>query len=216
MLILGLNGSPNTAGNTVFMLNQALEAAEEMGATTKLIHVAELVETTDKLFCDACTNPCAGVCYQDTPLEKLFELIRTADGIIMGSPVYFGTVAAPLKLLWDKSRALRKEKALVDVVGAALSVGASRFGGQESTVRVLQDMMLVHGMTLVGDGNYLDDPGHQGASAQKPAAQDPQSVKRCRILGRRVAMVALATASLRQRRKGLIYGDQVANGGIGT
>lgn len=202
MLILGLNGSPNTNGNTVFMLNKALDAATEMGAVTKLIHVAEVVETADKLFCDACTNPCAGVCYQDTPLGELFELIKTADGIIQGSPVYFGTVASPLKLLWDKSRALRKEKALVDVVGAALAVGASRFGGQETTVRALQDIMLVHGMTLVGDGSYLDDAGHQGASAQRPVEGDLQAAKRCQILGRRVAMVALATTSLRQRRKG--------------
>lgn len=204
MLILGLNGSPNTDGNTVYMLNKALDAAAEMGAETKLIHVAELVETADKLFCDACTNPCAGVCYQDTPLGKLFELIKSADGIIQGSPVYFGTVASPLKLFWDKSRALRKEKALVDVVGAAISIGASRFGGQENTVRALQDIMLVHGMTLVGDGSYLDDAGHMGASAQRPAEGDPQAADRSRILGRRVAMVALATTSLRQRRKGQV------------
>ncbi|ABO50975.1 NADPH-dependent FMN reductase [Desulforamulus reducens MI-1] len=202
MLILGLNGSPNTNGNTAFMLNKALEAAKELGADTKLIHVAEHVATADPLFCNACSNPCAGVCYQGTSLGDLLELIKTADGIILGSPVYFGTVAAPMKLLWDKSRALRKEKALVDVVGAAISVGASRFGGQELTLRSLQDIMLVHGMTLVGDGAFENDPGHHGACAQRPADGDPQAAERCRVLGRRVAEVALATASLRKRKKG--------------
>ncbi|SHF33995.1 flavodoxin family protein [Desulforamulus putei] len=202
MLILALNGSPHTNGNTAFMLNQALEGAGEMGAATRLVHVADIVKTPRKLFCDACTNPCAGVCYQGTPLGDLFDLIKSADGIILGSPVYFGTVASPLKLLWDKSRALRKEKALVDVVGAAVSVGASRFGGQESTVRALQDIMLVHGMTVVGDGAFGDDAGHHGASAQRPAKDDPEAAKRCRILGRRVAEVAQATAPLRERKKG--------------
>ncbi|MEW6696333.1 MAG: flavodoxin family protein [Bacillota bacterium] len=204
MLILALNGSPNSDGNTAFMLNQALEGARELGAETKLIQVAEIVETPLKLFCDACTNPCAGVCYQGTPLGDLFEQIKSADGIILGSPVYFGTVASPLKLLWDKSRALRKEKALIDVVGAALSVGASRFGGQETTVRALQDIMLVHGMTIVGDGTFEDGAGHQGANAQRPAASDPQGAKRSRILGRRVAEVARATVALRERKKGQI------------
>ncbi|MEW6064050.1 NADPH-dependent FMN reductase [Desulforamulus profundi] len=202
MFILALNGSPNSDGNTVFMLNKALEGAGELGAATRLNHVADFVETPLKLFCDACTNPCAGVCYQGTPLGELFDLIKTADGIILGSPVYFGTVASPMKLLWDKSRALRKEKALVDVVGAALSVGASRFGGQETTVRALQDIMLVHGMTVVGDGTFDYDAGHQGASAQRPAAGDPEAAKRSRILGRRVAEVARATAALRERKKG--------------
>lgn len=202
MLILALNGSPNTDGNTAYMLKQALEAAKEMGAETKLVHVAEAVQTAHTLFCDACTSPCAKVCYEGTQLEELFALMQSADGIIMGSPVYFGTVASPLKLLWDKSRALRKEKSLVNVVGAAISVGSSRFGGQESTIRALQDMMLVQGMTVVGDGTYADDAGHIGASAQKPAANDPQATQRCRILGRRVAEVAAATAPLRERKKG--------------
>lgn len=202
MFILGLNGSPNTDGNTVYLLKQALEAASEMGCKTQLVHVAEAVQTAQPLFCDACTSPCAGVCYEGTELEKLLQLMRAADGIILASPVYFGTVAAPLKMLWDKTRALRKDKALIDVIGAAMSVGSSRFGGQENTTRALQDMMLVHGMTLVGDGAYADDAGHFGASAQKPAAEDPQAAKRCRILGRRVAEVALVTATLRERKKG--------------
>jgi len=200
MLILGLNGSPNAQGNTAFLLREALKAAAELGAETKLVNVAEVVVTANRLFCDACTSPCAAVCYQGTPLEDLFSLMKGADGIIMGSPVYFGTVASPLKLLWDKSRALRKEKALVDVVGAAVSVGASRFGGQETTVRALHDIMLVHGMTVVGDGAYQDDAGHHGASAQRPAEQDSEAVKRCRILGRRVAEVAGATRPLRERK----------------
>ena len=202
MLILALNGSPNADGNTAYMLKQALEAATELGAKTQLVHVAEAVQTAHTLFCDTCTNPCARVCYEGTQLEKLFALMQSADGIIMGSPVHFGTVSAPLKLLWDKSRALRRDKALVDVVGAAITVGTSRFGGQEATARVLQDMMLVHGMTLVGDGSYADDAGHFGASAQKPAEKDPQATQRCRIVGRRVAEVAAATADLRERKKG--------------
>ncbi|GAB6158084.1 flavodoxin family protein [Desulfotomaculum varum] len=201
MLILALNGSPHTDGNTAYMLQEALAGAAEKGATTRLVHVAAIVTTGRKLFCDACSNPCTGACYQGTPLAELFNLIKTADGIILGSPVYFGTVASPLKLLWDKSRALRKEKALVDVVGAAVSVGASRFGGQESTVRALQDIMLVHGMTVVGDGSFGDDAGHQGASAQRPAQEDPEAARRCRILGRRVAEVAEATVALRARKK---------------
>ncbi|MDO7788301.1 flavodoxin family protein [Desulforamulus aquiferis] len=202
MLVIGLNGSPNNDGNTVFLLKEALGAASELGAETKLINVAPAVKTLNELFCDACTTPCAGVCYQGTKVEELLNQLKEADGIIMASPVYFGTVASPLKILWDKTRAIRKEKALVDVVGAAVAVGGSRFGGQETTIRAMQDMMLVQGMTIVGDGSFLDDAGHQGASAQKPSDKDQIGIKRSQILGRRVAEVAQGTMALRERKKG--------------
>lgn len=202
MLVIGLNGSPNNEGNTVFLLKEALGAASEQGVETKLINVAQAVTTANQLFCDACTSPCAGVCYQGTELGDLLIQLREADGVIMASPVYFGTVASPLKILWDKTRALRKDKALVDVVGAALAVGGSRYGGQETTIGAMHDMMLVQGMTLVGDGSFADDAGHQGVGAQKPADKDTEALKRCRILGRRVGEVAKATGTLRDRKKG--------------
>ena len=92
----------------------------------------------------------------------MFDLLRRADGILLGSPVYFGTVSAQLKSFWDKTRLLRREKYLINVVGGALAVGGSRFGGQETTLRALQDMMLCQGMIVVGDAHLEEDAGHQG------------------------------------------------------
>ena len=53
------------------------------------------------------TNPCSGVCYKGTELEEAFELLEKADGVIFGSPVYFGTVSAQMKAFADKARGLR-------------------------------------------------------------------------------------------------------------
>lgn len=199
MLIVGLNGSPQKEGNTVNMINAALEAASRMGSETRVLHITDAMKGVAQPFCNNCSPVCEGVCARGNNLGEAFDLLRKADGVIIGSPVYFGTVSAQLKGFWDKSRVLRKEKALVNVVGGAVSVGASRFGGQETTVRALQDMMFVQGMTVIGDGYIEDDAGHLGACAQKPSSEDSFGLERAAIMGRRVAELAGATMALRKR-----------------
>lgn len=200
MLVLALNGSPQKEGNTVNMLNAAVESAAKLGAETRILHVSEALKGLSNPFCSNCVPVCEGACFTGTNLEEAYDLLRAADGIIIGSPVYFGTVSAQLKAFWDKSRVLRKEKILVNVVGGALAVGASRFGGQETTLKAIHDLMLVQGMTVVGDGFTDDDAGHQGACAQRPSAEDTTGLSRANVLGRRVAQLAGLTAELRKSR----------------
>ncbi|GAW93867.1 flavodoxin family protein [Calderihabitans maritimus] len=199
MLIVALNGSPKKDGNTAFLLKEALKVAESKGAETKLIHVVDVLADQKVPFCNNCSEPCRGVCSQGKKLGEAYDVLRRADGLLLGSPVYFGTVSAQLKAFWDKSRILRKEKALLNVVGGAVTTAAGRFGGQETTLKALYDMMLVHGMTVIGDGYREDDCGHHGACAQKPSAQDENAIKRVRVLAKRLVEVAEATRSLRLR-----------------
>ena len=198
MLIVGLNGSPQKEGNTWFLLKEALKAAEGLGAQTEIMHVTSATDELKIPFCNNCTNPCQGVCYKNKKLGELLETLKKADGIIMGSPVYFGSVSGQLKSFWDKTRHLRKDKFFLNTVGGAMAVGGSRFGGQETTIKAIHDMMLVQGMLLVGDGYKDDDAGHQGVCAQKPAAEDTLAIKRAQIMGKRVAEVAKATEELRK------------------
>lgn len=199
MLIIGINGSPNKEESTAFLLNKALDAASAEGARTELLHVADALSGLKNPFCNTCSSPCEGICLKNNNMGIAYDQLRKADGLIIASPVYFGTVSGQLKAFWDKSRILRKERALVNVVGAGITVGGSRFGGQETTLRAIHDMMLVQGMTLVADGHLDADAGHHGACAQRPAVDDEFAVKRAEIVGRRVAEVAGATAALRRR-----------------
>ena len=202
MLILAINGSPRKQGNTSVMLRAALEEVQKAGAEGVCLQVADLLAPMKAPYCQVCSNPCLGKCYADTPLAGVFELMRRADGLLIGSPVYFSTVSAQLKGFWDLTRILRKEKALLNVIGGALSVGGARYGGQETTLRAIHDMMLCQGMTVVGDGFLQDDAGHQGACAQQPITDDNDSLSRSRILARRVLEVARATVGLRAHRSG--------------
>ncbi|MBM7855774.1 multimeric flavodoxin WrbA [Desulfohalotomaculum tongense] len=202
MLIIAINGSPNAEGNTAFLLREALNEIKSEGVETKFFQISEAVAQARHPFCTCCTTPCSGACYKGTLLEQMYNDLRRADGIILGSPVYFGTVSGQMKAFWDKTRALRKDKALVDVVGGAVTTGGSRYGGQESAARALHEIMLTHGMTVVGDGFYHDDAGHQAACSQRPSAEDLEAIKRTRILAKRVLEMAEVTAEMRKRNRG--------------
>lgn len=196
--VAAINGSPNKNGNTAFLLREALQECEKMGAETQLIQCREALKDQRNPFCKACSSPCTAKCLEGKELEKYYEIISRADGLLVGSPVYFGTISGQLKAFWDKSRTLRGNKKLLNVVGGALTVGASRFGGQETTLRAIQDIFLVHGMIIVGDGYQDDDCGHIGAAAQRPSDEDDNGIRRAHIIGKRVVQVAAATQKLRK------------------
>lgn len=198
MVVVGINGSPRKSGNTSFLVNTALEVAKSLGAETFLIHVVDALVGQQSPFCLVCSNPCEGRCSKGNALGEAFDILRKADGIILGSPVHFGTVSAQLKAFWDKTRILRRERALLNVVGGAITVARSRFGGQETTLKALFDMMIIQGMIIVGNG-YKEDAGHHGSCAQEPSDRDEFAIERARRLGLRVAEVARATMSLRKR-----------------
>lgn len=198
MLIIGLNGSPRPGENTAYLLEEALKAAGELGAQTETLFLQEIVEKMDMPFCTACETPCRGACYQGTELEKIYERLGSADGLLIATPVYFGTVSAQLKSFWDKTRRMRRDKKLYNVVGGALSVGASRFGGQETTLKDIHSMMLIQGMIIVGDCYDEKAPGHHGVCAQQPSREDSYALKRAYVLGKRVAQMCQATAHIRR------------------
>lgn len=76
------------------------------------------------------------------------ELLKY-DAIIIGSPTYYGTMAAPLKKLLDDS--VKFHGKLDGKVGAAFSTSANLAGGNETTVLDILNAMLIHGMIIQGD-----------------------------------------------------------------
>ncbi len=196
MYILAINGSPNSDGNTALLLRAVLDAAAEEGVEGRLIQVMDAVKGQEVPFCVACSSPCEEKCHsKDAGLRGACDALEGAAAVVLGSPVYFGTVSAQLKALWDKTRAIRTRNSLVGKPAAAVSVGASRFGGQETTLKALHDMLLVQGMSIVGEGMNDADAGHQGVCAQKPAGEDLYALGRAKILGKRLALEVKKAAS---------------------
>jgi NAD(P)H dehydrogenase (quinone) len=104
-----------------------------------------------------------------------------ADGIIAGSPVYYGAMAAEMKSMFDQSVIVRNE--MEDKIGAAFATSGDASGGKETTLLSILQAMLISGMIIVGDP--LDATGHYGTSCV--GAPDARAAENGRKLGKRVA-----------------------------
>lgn len=171
MYIVALNGSHNDEGNTAYILNKTLEKCKEHGAKTEMINVYKAVNDAKTPFCINCSTPCKRACYEGTLLEEAYEKVTKADFVIIGSPVYFGSMTAQLKAFFDKTRDIRAKKLWLAKPMAAVSCGASKYGGEERTVDAIQSCALVLGMTVVGTSAECG-MGHFGISVQRPAKDD--------------------------------------------
>jgi len=111
---------------------------------------------------------------KDTSPQDLVE----ADGIILGSPVYFGTMSAEVKDLIDRSVVVRRK--LKDKVGAVFTTSGHITGGKETTMFSMIYAMLIHEMIIVGDP--IEAGGHFGvACTGEPTEGDLENGKRLGI-----------------------------------
>lgn len=105
-------------------------------------------------------------------------------GIIAGSPVYFGTMAAQLKQVFDDCVSVRRRMA--DKIGAAFTTSGDPTGGKETTLLSIIQALLIYGMIIVGDP--LSATGHYGVGCV--GAPDSGVMENARKLGHRVASLA--------------------------
>ncbi len=105
------------------------------------------------------------------------------DGIVVGSPVYYGTMAAEVKQLIDES--VVHHGKLDGKVGGAFASSGGPAGGNETTVLDIVKALMIHGMIVKGDA----EGDHYGPTAV--GAPDERSAKECRKLGRSMATLAL-------------------------
>jgi NAD(P)H dehydrogenase (quinone) len=129
----------------------------------------------------------AGVSVDLRPSSELTpdQLVKY-DGIIMGSPVYFGSMAAELKTLVDES--VKHYGKFTGKVGGAFASSGAIGGGTETTVLDILKAMLIHGMIVQG----TTKGAHYGAVAF--GAPDERATKDCQGLGRRVAELVVKLA----------------------
>ena len=113
------------------------------------------------------------------------------DGILLGSPVYFGSPSMEVKELIDESTFVRGK--LVGKVGAAFVTSGDRTGGKETAILSILQAMLIHGMVVVGDpiNPELEETehngGHYGLAADGPITDD--DIHQAELFGKHVASV---------------------------
>ncbi len=116
--------------------------------------------------------------------EVTKEDFLAADGIVAGSPVYFGSMAAALKAVFDEFVGVRRQ--MENKIGAAFATSGDPSGGKETTMLAIIQAFLIYGMVIVGDP--LSATGHYGTACV--GVPDVKALDNGAKLGRRVARIA--------------------------
>jgi len=147
MKVIAICGSPRRGGNTENLLRVALEVLENRGIETELIPLAG----KSILSCNACMA-CRNefTCPMKDDFDLIFRNMIAADGIIIGSPVYFGSAAPDLMALLDRAGYVSRHhgNAFARKVGGPIAV--ARRVGQNFTVAQLLMWYMINGFIVPG------------------------------------------------------------------
>ena len=104
MQVIGINGSPRKQWNTATLVAKALEGAAAQGAETELVHLYDLdfKGCTSCFACKTRGGKSYGRCAMKDGLTPVLDRIATADGLVIGSPVYFGSVTGETRSFMER------------------------------------------------------------------------------------------------------------------
>ena len=171
-LALGICGSPRKNGNTSFLLKEVLKVCKKGGCSTKLIEISDL----DIKPCNSCAQ-CVknGKCPIKDDIELIFSEFRKAKFIVVGSPVFRGSVSAQLKAIIDRSMIFYfREELFEGKIGSVVVVGRREGLGKLTTANLIQNFFLSLGMMVlpplvIGSGMGIRGDVKDDASAVQNA-----------------------------------------------
>ena len=179
MKVLLINGSPKKEGNTFIALREVQQTLEAEGIGTELIHVGHK-PVHGCIACNRCKE--TGRCAFDDVVNEVAAKFEKADGIVLGSPVYYaspsGTMLSFLDRLFYSAPFDKSMK-----VGAAVAV--ARRGGTTATFDVLNKYFTISNMPIVPSQYWNNVHGRMPGEA----LQDAEGLQTMRQLARNMAFL---------------------------
>ena len=151
-MILGFCGSPRS-GATEYVIKEALRMIEMRGYKTEFYTIKDK-EIRYCIHCDYCLQKRG--CILNDDMGSLYELLKEAEGIIIGSPVYNGGITAQTKTVLDRTRALVAADPTVfeRKKGIAVAIGGDRIGGQELAIQQIITFYILNGIIPLSGGFF--------------------------------------------------------------
>jgi len=152
MKVFAVNSSPRHEGNTFGMLSTVLEVCSQAGFETELFQAGGRVVRG----CTGCTH-CGthkGSCKIDDWMNEVYEKMKAADAIILGSPTYFSDLTPELKAVIDRCGYINRRdgNAFSRKVGAGVS--AVRRAGGIHTLDSIQHFFMISDMITPGSSYW--------------------------------------------------------------
>ena len=184
MKVLLINGSPHKNGVTNRILEEVSRPLNEEGIETEIIQVGNQ-SISGCLACGYCYKN--GKCVKDDIVNVVSEKFKEADGLVIGSPVYYasanGTLISFLDRLYYSSRFDKSMK-----IGAA--VVNCRRGGNSSTFDELNKYFTICNMPVVSSQYWNETHGNTIEEVE----QDLEGLQTMRTLGRNMAFLIKSIA----------------------
>ena len=184
MKVLLVNGSPKANGNPAFALKQMAEVFTEQGIEAEVIHVGNQV-IRGCVACGSCYK--TGKCVFDDMVNEVAQKFEEADGLVLGSPVYYASANATLVALLDRLfYSTHFDKRLK--VGA--SVVVARRGGCSATFDELNKYFTISGMPVATSHYWNMIHGAKPGEA----AQDAEGIATMRNLAKNMSFLMKSIA----------------------
>ncbi len=181
MKVLAISGSPRPQGNTYLLLQETLKTLQQEGLETELIslHDKQILPCRACLQCAKEKNRCA----QEDDFMPVYEAMSRADGLLVGSPVYFGSATPNLMALLDRAGyvARQGDNCFHRKVGSPVVV--ARRAGVNFTYAQLQFFFCIMGMYTPGAAYWPIAYGLKPGDA----AADAEGIKTMQDLARNMA-----------------------------
>jgi len=151
--VVAFNGSPNKNGNTAGSLNTVLAELDKQGIATETIHVGKK-KIRGCIACYGCVQNRNEKCVtEDDPVNEWIQKMKEADGILLGSPVYFSGVAGTMKSFLDRAFFVSTSNNGLFRHKVGASIAAVRRSGGLPTMNSLNHYILYSEMIMPGS-NY--------------------------------------------------------------
>ena len=183
--VILLNGSPHKSGSTYTALFEVKNELERCGIEAEIIHIGD----RGHVGCNACGGcKSLGRCVIDDGVNEVSQKLDEADGVVIGSPVYYASPNGNLlgfldRLFFSSSRVNKPMK-----VGAA--VVSARRGGCSATFDALNKYFMISGMPVVSSNYWNMIHG----SCAEDAKEDLEGMQTMKMLGRNMAFLIKAIA----------------------
>lgn len=183
MKVVAINGSAQKDGNTAALINYALRELEKEGIETELVQLAGQ-RIRGCIVCLKCfQNKDRRCSVTNDVLNECLEKMLAADGIILGSPVYFSNVSTEMKALIDRAGFVAKANGDMFKRKVGAAVVAVRRAGSLPTFDAINHFFFISQMIVPGS-NYWN----MGIGLQKgDVEQDEEGIGTIKILGQNMA-----------------------------
>lgn len=183
MKVIGFNGSARKDGNTSALIQKVFEPLEAEGIQTKQVNLGAKA-VNGCLACMKCHEKQDGHCIQTKdPLNDWLDEMKAADGIILGTPVYFADISGQLKCFMDRTGMVAIANGNMFKRKAAAAVVAVRRAGAVSAFHSVNAYFTIAEMIVVGSSYWNIGFGMDKGDV----AQDGEGLQTMRNLGQNMA-----------------------------